>query len=59
MTLFALAAADSISAFYKALDRWCNGARDQETPKLLEADGRTCPQRVMAKTTGASEPFGK
>jgi uncharacterized protein (DUF1810 family) len=41
MTLFALAAGDPASAFYKALDRWCKGALDPKTLKLLEADGRT------------------
>ena len=37
MTLFALAAADPASVFYKALDRWCGGALDQPTLHLLEA----------------------
>jgi uncharacterized protein (DUF1810 family) len=37
MTLFALAAADPASVFYKALDRWCGGALDQQTLHLLEA----------------------
>jgi uncharacterized protein (DUF1810 family) len=40
MTLFALAAADPGSLFYKALDRWCSGILDPQTLKLLGADGR-------------------
>jgi uncharacterized protein (DUF1810 family) len=42
MTLFALAAADPASLFYKTLDRWCGGALDAQTLRLLEADGRQC-----------------
>jgi uncharacterized protein (DUF1810 family) len=43
MTLFALAAAaDSVSPFYKALDRWCGGTLDAQTLRLLEAGGREC-----------------
>jgi hypothetical protein len=42
MTLFALAAADPASAFYKALDRWCGGTLDAQTLRLLEAGGREC-----------------
>jgi uncharacterized protein (DUF1810 family) len=41
MTLFALAAADPASLFYKALDRWCSGTLDPQTLKLLDADGRS------------------
>ena len=37
MTLFAVAAADSASPFYKALDRWCGGTLDAHTLRLLEA----------------------
>jgi len=40
MTLFALAAADPASVFYKALDRWCSGTLDSQTLRLLEAGGR-------------------
>ena len=40
MTLFALAAADPASLFYKALDRWCGGALDSQTLRLLDAGGR-------------------
>jgi uncharacterized protein (DUF1810 family) len=39
MTLFALAAGDPVSPFYKALDRWCGGTLDPQTLRLLEADG--------------------
>ena len=42
MTLFALAAADPVSSFYKALDRWCGGALDAQTLRLLDAGGREC-----------------
>jgi uncharacterized protein (DUF1810 family) len=42
MTLFALAAADPDSPFYKALDRWCGGTLDAQTLRLLEAGGREC-----------------
>ena len=42
MTLFALAAADPDSPFYKALDRWCGGTLDAQTLRLLEAAGREC-----------------
>jgi uncharacterized protein (DUF1810 family) len=42
MTLFALAAADPDSPFYKALDRWCGGTLDAQTLRLLEACGREC-----------------
>jgi uncharacterized protein (DUF1810 family) len=42
MTLFALAAADSVSSFYKALDRWCGGRLDAQTLRLLDAGGRHC-----------------
>jgi uncharacterized protein (DUF1810 family) len=41
MTLFAVAAADPSSPFYKALDRWCGGTLDAQTLRLLEADGRS------------------
>lgn len=41
MTLFALAAADPASPFYKALDRWCGGTLDAQTLRLLEAEGRS------------------
>ena len=41
MTLFAVAAADPASAFHQALDRWCRGALDPQTLKLLEAGGRS------------------
>jgi uncharacterized protein (DUF1810 family) len=41
MTLFAVAAADPTSAFHRALDRWCRGALDPQTQKLLEAAGRS------------------
>jgi uncharacterized protein (DUF1810 family) len=37
MTLFALAAADPASLFYKTLDRWCSLVLDAQTVKLLEA----------------------
>ena len=40
MTLFASAAADPESVFYRALDRWCGGALDPQTLKLLETGGR-------------------
>jgi len=40
MTLFAVAAADPMSAFHQALDRWCRSALDPQTLKLLEAGGR-------------------
>jgi uncharacterized protein (DUF1810 family) len=42
MTLFALAAADPVSPFYKALDRWCSGTLDAQTLRLLELGGREC-----------------
>ena len=42
MTLFALAAADPDSPFYKALDRWCGGTMDAQTFRLLEARGHEC-----------------
>lgn len=38
MTLFALAAADPVCSFYKALDRWCGGVLDAQTLRLLETD---------------------
>jgi uncharacterized protein (DUF1810 family) len=41
MRSFAVAAADPASAFYQALDRWCRGALDALTLKLLEAGGRS------------------
>ena len=41
MTLFAVAAADPASAFHQALDRWCRGAFDPQTLKLLEAGGES------------------
>jgi uncharacterized protein (DUF1810 family) len=41
MTLFAVAAADPVSAFHQALDRWCEGALDPLTLKLLEAGGHS------------------
>jgi uncharacterized protein (DUF1810 family) len=41
MTLFAVAAADPVSPFHKALDRWCDGALDAQSLRLLEADGRS------------------
>jgi uncharacterized protein (DUF1810 family) len=41
MTLFAVAAADPMSAFHQALDRWCRSALDPQTLKLLEAGGRS------------------
>jgi uncharacterized protein (DUF1810 family) len=40
MTLFAVAAADPVSPFDKALDRWCGGALDARTLRLLEAGAR-------------------
>ena len=40
MTLFASAAADPDSVFYRALDRWCDGAPDPQTLKLLDTGGR-------------------
>ena len=40
MTLFALAAADPASLFHRALDRWCGGASDAQTLRLLEAADR-------------------
>ena len=40
MTLFALAAADPVSAFCKALDRWRGGTLDAQTLRLLEAGGQ-------------------
>ena len=40
MTLFASAAADPESVFYRALDRWGGGALDPQTLKLLETGGR-------------------
>ena len=42
MTLFALAAADPVSPFYRALDRWCGGTLDAQTLRLLKAGGREC-----------------
>jgi uncharacterized protein (DUF1810 family) len=42
MTLFALAAADPVSPFYRALDRWCGGNLDAQTLRLLEAGDRQC-----------------
>ncbi len=36
MTLFASAVGDPASAYYKALDKWCNGTLDPRTLKLLE-----------------------
>lgn len=39
MTLFAVAAADPMSAFHQALDRRCRSALDPQTLKLLEAGG--------------------
>jgi uncharacterized protein (DUF1810 family) len=39
MTLFALAAAEPTSVFYRALDRWCGGTLDPQTLKLLQAGG--------------------
>jgi uncharacterized protein (DUF1810 family) len=39
MTLFALAAAEPTSVFYRALDRWYGGTLDPQTLKLLEAGG--------------------
>ena len=42
MTLFAIAAADPASLFYKALDRLCGGALDAQTLRLLDAGGREC-----------------
>ena len=41
MTLFARAAGDPDSLFYKALDRWCGGAPDPQTLTLLEAGPRS------------------
>jgi uncharacterized protein (DUF1810 family) len=41
MTLFAVAAADPASAFYRALDRWCRGVLDPQALKVLEAGGRS------------------
>lgn len=40
MTLFALAAADPVSSFHKALDRWCGGVLDAQTLRLLDAVDR-------------------
>jgi uncharacterized protein (DUF1810 family) len=42
MTLFALAAADPASLFYKALDRWCGGTLDAQTLRLLGAGSAPC-----------------
>jgi uncharacterized protein (DUF1810 family) len=42
MTLFALAAADPVSPFYRVLDRWCGGNLDAQTLRLLEAGDRQC-----------------
>lgn len=42
MTLFALAAADPTSVFYKALDRWCGGTLDAQTLRLLRAGSQPC-----------------
>jgi uncharacterized protein (DUF1810 family) len=39
MTLFALAAAEPASVFYRALGRRCGGTLDPQTLKLLEAGG--------------------
>jgi uncharacterized protein (DUF1810 family) len=39
MTLFALAS-DAGSVFHQALDRWCGGAMDGQTLRLLEAGSR-------------------
>jgi uncharacterized protein (DUF1810 family) len=49
MTLFALAAADPASLFYKALDRWCGGALDAQTLRLLEAGSRTPVRRRLRR----------
>ena len=38
MTLFALAAAEPASLFYKALERWCSGVMDRQTLKLLDVN---------------------
>jgi uncharacterized protein (DUF1810 family) len=42
MTLFALAAGNPASPFYKALDRWCAGVPDAQTLRLLEAGQSQC-----------------
>ena len=41
MTLFASAAGDPASVYYKALDRWCSGTLDPQTLKLLDANCRS------------------
>jgi uncharacterized protein (DUF1810 family) len=41
MTLFAVGAADPVSVFYRALDRWCGGILDPHTLDLLETGGRS------------------
>ena len=39
MTLFSLAADDPDNPFRRALDRWCGGRLDEQTPALIGADG--------------------
>jgi len=41
MTLFALAAAPG-SLYHRAIDRWCGGALDAQTLRLLAAGSPTC-----------------
>ena len=41
MTLFASAAGDPASVYYKALDQWCSGTLDPQTLKLLDANCRS------------------
>jgi uncharacterized protein (DUF1810 family) len=42
MTLFALAAADPASLFYRALGRWCGGTLDSQTLRLLDVGDPLC-----------------
>jgi len=49
MTLFALAAADPDSPFYKALDRWCGGTLDAQTLRLLAAGGANAYQMTVTR----------
>jgi hypothetical protein len=44
MTLFLLAADDPDNPFRHALDRWCGGRPDEQTPALIDA-GHSLPYR--------------
>jgi uncharacterized protein (DUF1810 family) len=49
MTLFALAAADPSSPFYKALDRRCGGTVDARTLRLLDAGAAGADQMTGSR----------